>query len=101
MSGVPFPYRYPYETVAASQTAQVLGGTGAAGDYLHRIVVTVTTTGSSTLSVIDGSTTILTMAANTPVGVYILELGLAAATGPWKITTGAGLTVLAVGLFTP
>jgi hypothetical protein len=101
MSGVPFPYRYPYETVAASQTAQVLGGTGAAGDYLHRIVVTVTTTGSSTLSVIDGSTTILTMAANTPVGVYSLELGLAAATGPWKITTGAGLTVLAVGLFTP
>jgi hypothetical protein len=101
MSGVPFPYRYPYETVAASQTAQVLGGTGAAGDYLHRIVVTVTTTGTSTLSVIDGSTTILTMAANTPVGVYSLELGLAAATGPWKITTGAGLTVLAVGLFTP
>jgi hypothetical protein len=41
------------------------------------------------------------MAANTPVGVYSLELGLAAATGPWKITTGAGLTVLAVGLFTP
>jgi hypothetical protein len=101
MSGVPFPYRYPYETVAASQTAQVLGGTGAAGDYLHRIVVTVTATGTSTLSVIDGSTTILTMAANTPVGVYSLELGLAAATGPWKITTGAGLTVLAVGLFTP
>jgi len=87
--------------VAASQTAQVLGGTGAAGDYLHRIVVTVTATGTSTLSVIDGSTTILTMAANTPVGVYSLELGLAAATGPWKITTGAGATVLAVGLFTP
>ena len=101
MSGVPFPYRYPYESVAASQTAQVLGGTGAAGDYLHRIVVTVTATGTSTLSVIDGSTTILTMAANTPVGVYSLELGLAAATGPWKITTGAGATVLAVGLFTP
>ena len=101
MSGVPFPYRYPYETVAASQTAQVLGGAGAAGDYLHRIVVTVTATGTSTLSVIDGSTTILTMAANTPVGVYSLELGLAAATGPWKITTGAGATVLAVGLFTP
>ena len=93
------PNRYPYETVAASQTAQVLGGTGAVGDYLHRIVVTVTTTGTSTLSVIDGSTTVLTMAANTPVGVYSLEINAATATGPWKITTGAGVTVLAVGIF--
>ena len=76
------PNRYPYETVAASQTAQVLGGTGAVGDYLHRIVVTVTTTGTSTLSVIDGSTTVLTMAANTPVGVYSLEINAAATTGP-------------------
>ena len=94
------PNRYPYETVAASQTAQVLGGTGAVGDYLHRIVVTVTTTGTSTLSVIDGSTTVLTMAANTPVGVYSLEINAAAAIGPWKITTGAGATVMAVGFFT-
>ncbi len=101
MSGVPYPYAYPYETVAASQTAQVLGGTGAAGDYLHRIVVNVATSLTSTVSVIDGSTTILSIPASTPVGSYSLELNLAAATGPWKITTGAGVTVLAVGLFTP
>ena len=94
------PNRYPYETVAASQTAQVLGGTGAVGDYLHRIVVTVTTTGTSTLSVLDNSTTVLTMAANTPIGVYSLEINAASASGPWKITTGAGVTVLAVGFFT-
>ena len=93
------PNRYPYETVAASQTAQVLGGAGAVGDYLHRIVVTVTTTGSSTLSVIDGSTTVLTMAANTPVGVYSLEINAASATGPWKITTGANVSAIAVGSF--
>jgi hypothetical protein len=94
------PNRYPYETVAASQTAQVLGGTGAVGDYLHRIVVTVTATGTSTLSVLDNSTTVLTMAANTPVGVYSLEINAASASGPWKITTGAGVTVMAVGFFT-
>jgi len=86
--------------VAASQTAQVLGGSGAVGDYLHRIVVTVTTTGTSTLSVLDNSTTVLTMAANTPVGVYSLEINAASASGPWKITTGAGVTVMAVGFFT-
>ncbi len=99
MSGVPYPYAYPYETVAASQTAQVLGGTGAAGDYLHRIVVNVATAATSTVSVIDGSTTVLAVPANTPIGSYSLELNLAAATGPWKVTTGAGVSVLAVGLF--
>ena len=99
MSGVSNPYKYPYETVAASQTAQVLGTAGAAGDYLHRIVVTVTAAATSTVSLIDGSTTILTVPANTVVGTYSLEINTAAATGPWKVTTGAGATVLAVGLF--
>jgi hypothetical protein len=99
MSGVNNPYQYPYETVAVSQTAQVLGTNGAIGDYLHRIVVTVSTAASSTVNIIDGSTTVLAIPANTPIGVYSLELGLNAATGPWKVTTGAGAAVLAVGLF--
>ena len=99
MSGVNNPYQYPYETVAVSQTAQVLGTTGAANDYLHRIVVTVSTALTSTVSIIDGSTTILSLPASVAVGVYVVELGLNAATGPWKVTTGAGAAVLAVGLF--
>lgn len=99
MSGVNLPYQYPYETVAVSQTAQVLGTTGAANDYLHRIVVTVSTALTSTVSIIDGSTTILSLPASVAVGVYVVELGLNAATGPWKVTTGAGAAVLAVGLF--
>jgi hypothetical protein len=94
------PNRYPYETVAASQTAQVLGGTGAVGDYLHRLVVTVTATATSTLTLLDNSTSIVTMAANTPVGVYSIEINAASALGPWKVTTGAGVTVMAVGFFT-
>ena len=99
MSGVNNPYQYPYETVAVSQTAQVLGTNGAIGDYLHRIVVTVSTAATSTVSIIDGSTTVLAIPANTPIGVYSLALNLNAATGPWKVTTGAGAAVLAVGLF--
>lgn len=94
------PNRYPYETVAASQTAQVLGGSGAVGDYLHRLVVTVNTAASSTLTLLDGSTTVLTVPATTAVGVYSLEVNAASATGPWKVTTGAGLTAVAVGFFT-
>jgi hypothetical protein len=94
------PNRYPYETVAASQTAQVLGGAGAVGDYLHRIVVSVNTSLTSTVSVLDNSTTVLAIPASTPVGVYSLEINAASALGPWKITTGAGVTVVAVGFFT-
>ena len=59
------PNRYPYETVAASQTAQVLGGTGAVGDYLHRLVVTVNTAATGTVSVLDGSTAVMAVPANT------------------------------------
>ena len=99
MSGVNNPYQYPYETVAVSQTAQVLGTNGAIGDYLHRIVVTVSTAATSTVSIIDGSTTVLAIPANTPIGVYSLALNLSAAVGPWKVTPGAGAAVLAVGLF--
>ena len=34
---------FTYETVAVSQTDQVLGITGGAGDLLHRLVITVAT----------------------------------------------------------
>ena len=55
MSGVANPYRYQYEHVAASSSAQVLGGTGAIGDYIHRLVCTVTTALTSTVQIVDGT----------------------------------------------
>lgn len=101
MSGVSNPYRYQYETVAASATAQVLGGTGATGDYVHRLIISVVTAASSGVTLIDGSTSIvlLTGAATNTLGVYSIEVNALSATGPWKITTGAGATVVAVGIF--
>lgn len=99
MSGVINPYRFAYEAVAASQSNQVLGGTGATGDYLHRVLVAVSTAATSTVSIIDGSTTIYAVPANTPIGVYEIDLEVASASGAWKITTGAGASVLAVGIF--
>jgi len=50
--------------------------------------------------VLDNSTTVIAVPANTPVGSYSLEINAASALGPWKITTGAGVTVMAVGFFT-
>lgn len=101
MSGVSYPYAYAYETVAASQTAQVLGGTGAKGDYLHRLIISVNTAATASVTIIDGSTSIavLTGAATVVPGVYSVEMNMAAATGPWKVTTGAGATVIGVGIF--
>jgi len=94
------PYRYPYEHVAASQTAQVLGGTGAIGDYLHRLIVTVSTAATSTVTLIDNATTVHTLVpANTPIGCYSINIEAVSLTGAWKITTAAGVEVLAVGIF--
>lgn len=89
-----------YETVAASQTAQVLGATGGTGDLLVRLVISVATAATSTVTLLDGSTSIVIAAANTPIGVYTVELNAYSVTGAWKITTGAGATVIAVGNFT-
>lgn len=99
MAGINLDYGYQYETVAASQTAQVLGGTGATGDYLHRVVISVATAATSTVTLLDGSTSIVLMAATAAIGVYSIDIGALSLTGPWKITTGAGATVIAVGRF--
>lgn len=92
--------RYNYETVAASQTAQVVGVTGASGDYLHRLVITVSTAATGTVTLLDNATSIVMTAANTPVGVYTVDIGATSSNGAWKVTTGAGASVMAVGVFT-
>jgi hypothetical protein len=99
MAGINTPYGFAYETVAAGQTAQVLGGAGRSHDYIDALIITVGTAASSTVALIDGSTSIPIMAANTAIGVYTVKLSMLAATGPWKVTTGAGATVIAVGIF--
>lgn len=92
-----------YEEVAAGQTAQQLGPVGALGDVLQRLVVDVATAATSTVSIIDGNVSMAIVPANTPVGVYSIEIGARAkvtTTPGWKITTGAGVSVVAVGRFT-
>ena len=101
MATVNYPFRYAYETVGASQTGQVLGTAGAKGDYIHRLIISNVTVASATVTVIDGSTSIvlLTGAAGQTTGVYSVELNMASQNGAWSITTGAGATVVAVGIF--
>jgi hypothetical protein len=92
-----------YETVAASQTDQVLGGTGAAGDYLERLICVVATAATAAVSLEDGTGANMSVLPNSPgggVGTYVIDFGVASAIGGWEVTTGAGVTVIAIGSFT-
>lgn len=100
MSGTPNPYRHQYEVVPVSSSNVVLGNTGAIGDFLHRIIVNVTTVGGGNVySVIDGSTTVYTSPVLTT-GIYNLEFNSASVNGAWKITTGTFMTIIGIGTFT-
>jgi hypothetical protein len=95
-----------YETVAASQTDQILGPVGRIGDELKRLIITVGTAATAAVSIKDGNGSSIPILPNSPgggVGVYVVEVGAicsAPTTPGWKVTTGAGSTVLAIGRFT-
>lgn len=90
-----------FEAVAAGQTDQVLGPTGATGDTLNNLVCTVATAATSTVSIKDGAgSSVSVLAANTPIGAYTVTINAKSAAGAWSVTTGAGVSVLATGNFT-
>ena len=105
MSGVNNPYRYQYEHVPVSSSALVLGGTGAVGDYIHRLICTVSTAATGNVLVVDGTGvgvlthTVLPASPGGGIGVYNIEMNAVSQNGAWKVTTGAGVEVMAVGIF--
>ena len=83
-----------YESVAASQTAQVLGATGAAGDFLDRVIITAST---GTITILDGVVAVLVI----PIGALgVWKIGLKSLTGTWNVTTAAATSCTCVGQFT-
>jgi len=95
--------RCDYETVAAGQSDQALGATGAIGDVLTRLIITVGTAASAATSIKDGSGSSIAILPNSPgggIGVYVVDLGIVSTSGAWKVTTGAGSTAVAIGKFT-
>jgi hypothetical protein len=93
-----------YETVAASQTAQVLGPTGAAGDYISGILVVPATTSPGAIALLDGATsiTVFTGGATSVSNLvpFFVPLGMISVNGAWKITTGASVSCIGIGNFT-
>jgi hypothetical protein len=93
-----------YETVAASQTAQVLGATGAAGDYLSGLLVIPATTSPGLVTVLDGATSIpVFVGGATSVAdlkPFFVNIAAISVSGAWKVTTGANVSVIGIGNFT-
>lgn len=94
----------PYEDVAASQTAQVLGTNGARGDHLSHLVIFPATTSPGAVTLLDGDASKIIFPGGAssvsnlvPFTVY---LDNRSRHGPWKVTTGANVSVRAVGDFT-
>lgn len=97
-----------YEAVAASQTDQILGATGAVGDYLAGVLIVPATTSPGAVSIKDGNgsaITIFTGGASSVAALvpFFVPLGikcLNATTPGWKVTTGANVSALGTGNFT-
>lgn len=92
-----------YETVAASQTAQVLGATGAAGDYISGILVVPATTSPGNVLLLDNATSITVFAGGASsvsnLVPFFIPLGMISVSGAWKITTGANVSCIGIGNF--
>ena len=103
LNGYLKPGEFSYVTVAASQTDSVLGTTGAVGDYLYKLTLVVATAATAATSIKDGSGSAISILPNSPgggIGVYQVEISAPSVSGAWKLTTGAGVSVIAVGSFT-
>lgn len=93
-----------YETVAASQTGQVLGSTGATGDFIAGLLVIPATVSPGAISLLDSATSITVFTGGTDsvsnLVPFMIPLGMVSASGAWSLTTGANVSVVAIGVFT-
>lgn len=111
-SGVLVPHHYienvgdgDYETIAASQTDQAMGATGAAGDILLGLLIVPATTSPGAVSIKDGSGSSITIftggtAAVSNLVPFFVPINAVSGSGAWKVTTGANVSVVATGSFT-
>jgi len=106
---------YRYNIVVAGQTAQALTGdpnapsstvrgtgTGAINDMLHSITIVPAATNCGTVTLLDGSTSQNILVSGTLSDLHPITLifDCRSQNGPWKITTGSSVSVIATGHFT-
>lgn len=94
-----------YETVAASQSDQTLGATGAQGDYLSHLLLVPASVDAGAVSIKDGSGSAITIfeGGTGSLGSLVpmtVAISAVSGSGAWKVTTGADISVVAFGIFT-
>lgn len=93
-----------YQAIAASQTDEPLGAAGEIGDYLAGVLITPATTSPGVVSVKDGAGSSINLFAGGAGSVadlqpFFVPFGAISATGGWSLTTGANVSVVAIGEF--
>ncbi len=88
-----------------SITAISGGGGGATGDYLSHVVVVPAAVGCGVVTITDNATAIISFpgGGTTPLSnlvPFVISVGALSSSGAWKMTTGASVSVVAVGKFT-
>ncbi len=106
---------YRYNSVLASQTAQVLvgdatapsstvrgTGQGAVGDLLDSVIIIPETTSAGTVTLVDGNTSINILVSGTLADLKPLVVPIHARSqnSAWKLTTGSAVHCICVGHFT-
>jgi hypothetical protein len=97
-----------YKTIAASQSASLCGATGAQYDYLAGVLIVPASTSPGNVLIRDGNGSDITIFTGGATSIgdlrsFVVPLGLyavAATTAGWRITTGANVSVIAIGKFT-
>lgn len=95
-----------YETVAASQADQIMGATGAIGDYLAGVLIVPAQIDCGVVSIKDGSGSVITVFAGgattnlVALIPFFVPLGIKCMGAGWKVTTGVGVSAIGVGNFT-
>lgn len=95
-----------YVTIAASTTAALgaRGGTGQIGDIVDQLLVIPTSTSPGAITITDGSGSAITVFAGGASSLatlipFPIPLGAKSTSGAWSVTTGASLSIIAIGNF--
>ena len=94
-------FQWEYEDVAASQTDQVMGATGAAGDLLHALKCVTSAASVGPVTVKDGAGPSFTifLAQGAAAILDSPALDWVSVNGAWSVTTGTNTTCRVSGRF--
>ena len=94
-----------YERIGANAADVTLGGAGAAGDFLGGLVIVPASKSPGSVSIKDGDDPALSVFAGGADSISTLHpiqigFGIVSTNGAWSVTTGADVSVFAIGRFT-